>query len=59
MLKQKLVEKEHEVRFGQKIDSSLIILTRSLSNLLDYEWELLTSDMIFMSRHFSNSNWEV
>ncbi|WP_298607804.1 sigma-70 family RNA polymerase sigma factor [uncultured Thiothrix sp.] len=44
MRKIDLLEKEHEVRFGQKIDSSLIILTRSLSNLLDYEWELLTSD---------------
>lgn len=37
-----LLDKDHEERFGQRMDSALIALSRHLANLADHDWQQLS-----------------
>ncbi|MBU1705992.1 sigma-70 family RNA polymerase sigma factor [Patescibacteria group bacterium] len=41
-----LLDKDHEERFGQRMDSALIALFRHLSNLSDNDWQLVSGHTI-------------
>lgn len=37
-----LLDKDHEERFGQRMDSALMALSRHLSNLPDHDWQFIS-----------------
>lgn len=42
-----LLGKDHEERFGQRMDSALIALCRHLANLSDTDWQLVSGGIVF------------